>query len=218
MIRASFLMIATTVFFIGNSAEAGPITFAFTGNLPDPLNGVNSFSGSFTINGDSRPSGSYPYSSVNQGGSDASITVNMGGQVYHFDNEHGPHTTALFETGPSPTWIRQDQSGSPQAETMIYGNTSSTDGKSPGASFGMTFYTPTPLDLANLQGLSLPPGSGSVYVVTTSPGGLGYAASGTVTSTWLVPTPTPTPEPSTLAVFATLGFAAMAYVRRSRPR
>jgi hypothetical protein len=215
--RLSIAIVATLALGVGQPAWASPITFDFTGTLKAPINGTEQLSGSFTINGDPTPTGwPYPLTSVNENGSDVSITVNMGGQVFHFDNGQNPLTTASFTTGPSPTWIMQGLSGPPQASTWIGGGTSSSDG-SPGAEFGMTFYSPALLNLTNLRDLSLPLGSGSVYVTTSSSiYGIGVAVGGDVTSIELVPTPAP--EPSTLAIFAALGIATMAYRHRSRSR
>jgi len=204
--RLSLAIVVSIALSTQRTAGASPITYDFAGTFGgQSLNGISQFNGSFTINGDPTVGSS---GSVAEGGSDVSLTVNMGGQVYNFVNQQNPVIVASFTAGESPAWIA-NPTGPPQDEAIVSGAIQSGNSL---VAFGMSFYSPAAVDqLANLRNFSFPLGTSSVYVTDTS-GGSYQEAEGTITSIELVSTP----EPSTLAVFAVLGIAAMVHRRQKR--
>jgi hypothetical protein len=204
--RLSVAFVVSIALISPQTVGASPITFDFTGALGpnvQPVDGSRQFSGSFTINGDPTVNpGSY---AVSEGGSDVSITLNVGGQVINFVNSpQSPNTSANFyvtqvtlqeKTGP----VLEDEflvSGvTPSGSSTLY--------------FNFSFFSPaTDNQLGNLRNFSLPLDSSSVNLEVSS--GTFQGPLGTITSIQLVSAP----EPSMLAVFAVLGIAAMAHGRR----
>ncbi|WP_435011547.1 PEP-CTERM sorting domain-containing protein [Tundrisphaera lichenicola] len=196
---------------VAGLASASPITYAFTGTLQAPiqgLNGADQFSGTFTIDGDPTPNAQT--GSVYEGGNDVAVTLKIGGQSFTFTNSPTGLSSAEFTAGTSPTWLNMPV-GPRQDEITVNGNTSSADAK---ISFGMSFYNPASMDhLSDLRTLMINLGTGSSYITFGHNSADSYAGGGNITSIGLVPTSTP--EPSTLAVFVVLGVVAMSRRRRS---
>lgn len=194
---------------VGQPGGASPITYAFAGTLSTPSSGTDQFSGSFTINGDptifSSDQRAFRGLGVYEHGSDVSLTVKVGGQVFNFSNQQGPNPIASFDAGLAYSW---NDNQPPQDEAIISGSTSMVNGV-PGVSFAMSFYSDAAADqLGNLRDFSFPIGSSSVFMNFPSVYGIGA----NLTSIELVPTPAP--EPSTLAMFAGLGVAAIVHHHR----
>ncbi len=204
--RLSLSVAALAVFGTQSTGLADPITYDFSGQFNQPFNGSTQISGSFTFNPNPTLGG---YSYVSETGSDVSITVNAGGQVYNFVNDpQNPFTSATVNADVVPA--QYSPPGESEVEIAVLGAMESGNLL---ASFGMTFYSPGGLELLqNLRNFNYVLNTSSVSLQVTSQGTLegGY---GSVTSIELVSTP----EPSTLALFAVFGIAAMVHrsLRRS---
>ena len=220
--RLALIIVASIALGLARSAGASPITYDFTGNFAGlGLNGLSPFSGTLTINGDPTVSTISGLPSVSEARGDVSLTLKAGGQTFEYSNQANPASVATFSVGVSPSWTMYpgpsayDPSGLPYDEAMIYG--AIQGGKSP-SSVGISFYNYDPsavYQLGNLRNFNLPAGTGSIFMTSAIGTAGGFVGEGTITSMQLVPTPAP--EPSTLAVFAALGFAAMAHRRLRRP-
>jgi hypothetical protein len=175
---------------------ADPITYDFSGTLNQPAGGVNTFTGSITFNAiptgaDVSPGGAY----VNETGSEVSLSVRLGGQVFSFQGNAPNSPVGVFlEKLPGP----YNESAPPSVLFSEWASSSRFG-------FWMKFVSGTaniPNDLATL---SLPPSTSSVDIVTYN-SGEGYVQSqGVITSI----EPTQVPEPDMLAIFAGLGVAAL---------
>jgi len=176
------------------SGPPGPVPSPTTSLGPSAgqsLNGISQFNGSFTINGDPTVGSS---GSVAEGGSDVSLTVNMGGQVYNFVNQQNPVIVASFTAGESPAWIA-NPTGPPQDEAIVSGPYRA---EIPSLLFGMSFYSPRGgRSTRQPEELQLPPGPHRPSTLRILREDRTRRPRGPSTSIELVSTP----EPSTLAVF-----------------
>ena len=186
LLRLSIAASLSLALAIPQQVCASPITFDFTG--------TGGVSGPFTINGNpASASGSYLswpanagwYSVLTEGGSDVSLTVNIGGKAIHFANSPSDTSSSAWATLgasiPAPGW------GTSLAELMVGGNSAQ-------ASFGLSFYAPLAnISLHDLSTFGLSPNLviGPSEWTVSYPGGGGVASSGTLTSLTLVSTPSP---------------------------
>ena len=202
--RLAFAAAMTVLISAPQLVVADPITYDFIGTLSQPADGVTTFSGSLTFNAiptgaDVSPGGAY----VTEAGSEVSLSLNLGGQVFDFQNNalYSP-ATLFLEKLPGP----YDESAQPSVLFSVFTSSSQFG-------FWMKFVSPATNIPTNLATLSLPPSTSSVDIVTNNPG-QGYVQSqGVISSIELVPS---VPEPGTLAIFAALGVSAMWRTRRSR--
>ena len=202
--RLAFAAAMTVLISAPQLVVADPITYDFIGTLSQPADGVTTFSGSLTFNAiptgaDVSPGGAY----VTEAGSEVSLSLNLGGQVFDFQNNalYSP-ATLFLEKLPGP----YDESAQPSVLFSVFTSSSQFG-------FWMKFVSPATNIPTNLATLSLPPSTSSVDIVTNNPG-QGYVQSqGVISSIELVPS---VPEPGTLAIFAALGVSAMWRTRRWR--
>jgi hypothetical protein len=184
---------------------ADPITYAFTGTFPSSsdINGVNQFSGTFTIDG----SPTVTATGVTEGGSDVSITVNVGGQVVNFANMVGNiYSQATFNASSIAAGASNNPYGPTGPAVIAFGVDGSTETPTSSVTFGLSSYpVASPQQLANISSLSLPLESSSIYVTETS-GQQYQRAFGAITSIELVSTP----EPGTLVIFGAIAVSAIA--------
>jgi hypothetical protein len=194
--RLAFAAAMAVLISAPQGVVADPITYDFSGTLNQPADGVNTFTGSLTFNAiptgtDVSPGGAY----VNETGSEVSLSVRLGGQVFNFQGNAPNSPVGMFlEKLPGP----YNESAQPSVLFSEWASSSQFG-------FWMKFVSGTaniPTDLATL---SLPPSTSSVDIVTNNPGE-GYVESqGVITSI----EPTHVPEPGMLAIFAGLGVAAL---------
>jgi hypothetical protein len=175
--RLASVLVLSVLLIAPRPAGALPITFDFAGTLSTPINGATTFTGSTTINGDptiTNPNG-FEGLSVNamaaESGSDVSITVNVGGQVYTFANSpQNPSTQATFNAFNILQGIG-NPNGTPTVESMWKGSVQS--GGNVQQSFGMNFYDTNSngvASLRNLRNMTFPPDTSSVNLQVTSGG------------------------------------------------
>ncbi len=210
LLRLTLALAVSVVVGIPRIAAADPITYDFTGTLQQPIDGTTTFSGALTINGtptEQGPPGDL-VRMVTEGGSDVSLSLNLGGQVFNIVNStQNPFTYVAFSAEG------QDPSYSPPDVLMsLWGAFNPSKAAQPVLDVYSTFYafgTTLPDNLATLN----PSPNGSYFSLQTdSPGSLNSTGTfGQYTSFDLVSTP----EPSTLAIFAGLGTAALLHRRRS---
>ncbi|MHC5540591.1 PEP-CTERM sorting domain-containing protein [Singulisphaera rosea] len=210
MRASSLLFVVASIALVGGTpALASPLTYAFTGTLQAPVNGSTQFSGSFTFDADpavvNAPSGaSTNPSQVVENGSEVSMTVDAGGQTFHFANDADPLSNVSFNAGLTHNSI-MDPSSTQQDEASM----SASDGTN---SVGLSFYSPV-VDLHNLRNLPLILNTGSFFIGNLAVGGQTF---GQIEGTFSSIEPVNTPEPGSLALFAGIGIAAVAYRRNRR--
>ena len=175
---------------------ADPIGYDFSGTLNQPIDGVSTFTGSLAFNAaptgaDVSPGGAY----VNETGSEVSLSVTLGGQVFNFHGDDPSSPVGVFlEKLPGP----YNESAQPSVLFSEWASNSQFG-------FWMKFISSTANIPADLSTLSLPLSTSSVDIVTNNPGE-GYVESqGVITSIELAQVP----EPGMLAIFAALGVAAL---------
>ncbi|MGP0068330.1 MAG: hypothetical protein ACLQGP_32630 [Isosphaeraceae bacterium] len=208
--RAALVALISVACFTQQSVEASPITFDFTGNFGMASNGTSTpFSGSFTINGNPtvtnggpNPYGPYPY--VSEEGSDVSLTVNMGGQVFNFANTASQPNNSMLLVEVQPT-VPGTPNTPLETEFLIKGSSMTL-----GANFALTVYSPGVAQLTNLSSFNFNLYNASVEASDIS--GVGYTFQGGITSIEIVSNP----EPGTLAIFAVLALTGLVYQRRRR--
>jgi hypothetical protein len=188
---------------------ADPITYDFTGMMYDLEVGsrdpyVGPVSGSFTFNTNPTNMTGTPYPVVFETGGDVSVTLNVGGQVFHFVNPpQDPFSVDLsvFHTVPTTP--------SSAIDFEIIGYTGGVDYPTPTNDRVNISLSPGSATLpANLADLPLTADLSAISF--TSPWG---EASGSLTSL----EPVNAPEPGTLAIFATLGLATVLWCHRRSP-
>ncbi len=238
MIRPITIALAMTALLgAGATGQADPITYSFSGNFDQPLNGATQFSGSFTFNpnpgrsdigaivvSQSTPSegvaqhtaygfwpdpspGSTPTTS--EFGNEISLTVNMGGQTFHYANTPQNEFSTTLMAWFDRTYFTHGNLP-PTDDMVIMGVTNKF---TPGwgdsnNSFQLIFRGPpdafysnlSPGQVANLGNLDL----ASSVVGVTAVGSSGGYYFGKITSIEEVPAP----EPGMLLVFAFLCVAA----------
>jgi hypothetical protein len=178
--------------------SAGPITYDFTGTLSQPVAGTQTFSGSFTINGNPTVAPGSP--GVTENGSDVALTLNLGGQVIQYVNTARDPSYVTADAVIVPTWLEVPP-GSPTIGFSVSGG--NNGGTYP---FSMRFSSPGGADqLTNWGSLSFPLYTSLVYL-SDSPGGP-LGVEGVITSIEAVSAP----EPSNLISFVVLGTLAWAY-------
>lgn len=206
--KSCLALVATLAlpFLLAGPAAASPLSYAFTGTTD--AKGENTFSGTFTIDGDPTKNWDGSVSEVN----DVSITLNAAGQTYHFSNQgpaSHPISTAGFSvsTSPSGPW-----EGVPQDEIVLTGaNYDAMGNRDFGVS--MTFYAPTAAqNRSDLRTLDFVLGSGSIALAQKD---RGYENQNLWQFTSVELVPTPTPEPSTWLIALIAGGAAALRLRRS---
>jgi len=195
------LALAVISCLVVGPVSASPITYDFTGTLRDGFaNGSTDFSGSFTIDGDPTLQ---PDGSVDEKGSDVSITLNIGGQTYKYENN--ANTEVELTVGTSPSWHDDPQSG-PRQDGILLQAVDHTGGASLPL-FIASFYTPSSLEnLTDLRTLNFIPVAGHAAIGTPV-----YGGDGKFTSITLVQN---TPEPGAFVVFALAGVAAVVKLQR----
>ena len=180
-------------------------------------------SGSFTINGDPTvPPGASPTGSpwnttlLSEGGSDVSLTVNLGPssgwQVLNYSNS------------PSNPWAAQANvsvgyPGGSTSDTLLAVTGLASDNNGSSYKFSVDLLVPAAkASLANLRTFGTPlmnvalPGGTSDWGYSVDPY-LVESRSGTLTSVRIVSTP----EPSSIVIFTAIAVAAMIQARRGRP-
>ena len=210
--RISLAALGVLVLAVRQPACASPITFDFTG--------TGGVSGSFTINGDPTvPSGESltgsPWKKVllTEGGTDVSLTVNMGGKILAYSNSpSNPWEVQTFVSVGYPGGSTSDTS------LTILGQAGDLIGNS--NQFRLQLLVPTTeASLANLRTFGTPiinaaqPSASSGWAHSVDPQTM-LSGSGTLTSVQLVSTP----EPGSIVVFSTIAIAAVVQARRSRRR
>jgi hypothetical protein len=185
---------------------ANPITYDFSGTFSQPFDGSTAFSGSATFNATPTPQdATWDGAGWNETGSDVSLTLNAGGQVFNFGNS--PQDTfvgARVSVGPS-----SPLGTLPSLALSLFGYAGAS-GIGTSTTFGVTMYsygigTVPP----NLASLSFPVYTSTVVLQELSEGTISGGAGGALTSFEMVSTP----EPSTLVIFASLGVAALVHHR-----
>jgi PEP-CTERM motif len=183
---------------------ANPITYDFTGTFQQPFDGSTAFSGSLTFNATpTLQDATLQGGGVAETGSDVSLTLNAGGQVFNFNNSPQNPTSSgvsVFPSSPLGTL--------PSVELSFGGRNSGAAGSGPAISFAVTMYDygVAALPYSNLASLSFPAYTSSVQLQELTAGGaISGGVGGALTSFEAVSTP----EPSTLVVFAGLGLAAL---------
>ena len=202
MLSRLLVMFAAFALLAARPALANPITYDFTGTLWNGFaaDGSKDFSGAFTIDGNVTPNppGSWQGYEVDEKGSEVSLTLNIGGQTYKYENN--ANSLVELTVGTSPSWYGDG----PRQEEIIL-KAVDLPYSTP---FWMTFYTPASMqNLSDLRTLNFIPGTGSAQIYTPV-----YSGDAYFTSVTLVPTPTP--EPGAVTVFALAGVAAFVKLRR----
>jgi hypothetical protein len=206
--RVLLAVIALAPIGARTNVVANPITYHFSGTFSDPrsgINGVNQFSGTFTIDGNPAVYGQNVYES----GSDVSMNVGVGGQTFNLANDPlKQDASAYFSAGYIPLGASNNTFGQSVIDFNVSGaiQTATTQ-----MTVSMGFYCPGgPAQLGNLSSLSFPLETSSVYVTETS-GQQGQWADGVISSIELVSTT----EPGSFVIFSAIAVAAMA---RRTPR
>ena len=185
---------------------ANPITYDFSGTFSQPFDGSTAFSGSATFNATPTPQdATWDGAGWNETGSDVSLTLNAGGQVFNFGNS--PQDTfvgARVSVGPS-----SPLGTLPSLELSLFGYAGAS-GIGTSTTFEVTMYsygigTVPP----NLASLSFPVYTSTVVLQELSEGTISGGVGGALTSFEMVSTP----ERSTLVIFASLGIAALVHQR-----
>ena len=145
--RLAFAAAMTVLISAPQLVVADPITYDFIGTLSQPADGVTTFSGSLTFNAiptgaDVSPGGAY----VTEAGSEVSLSLNLGGQVFDFQNNalYSP-ATLFLEKLPGP----YDESAQPSVLFSVFTSSSQFG-------FWMKFVSPATNIPTNLATLSLP--------------------------------------------------------------
>lgn len=208
--RRSLALAVLIVVVSQKSAGASPITYDFTGTFLQNgmVNGSHQISGSFTIN--SNPPPSSGLSPAIESGSNVSITINAGGQVYSFANTPQNPSVATFT---AYEWLPGSPPNPMSSQPLIeYAWSGSMPSVNPTLNFWMAFYDPGGIQSLN-NAMNF-----NYNLVTSSFDfggsllGSGQGGDGSITSITLVSAP----EPSTFAAFTVLGIAAIVHRRWKR--
>lgn len=156
--RLSLAVAVSIVFLSQRPAGADPITYDFTGVFQGAgVSGSKQMSGSFTIDSTPTPSS---YDTATENGSNVSITVNAGGQVYNFVNTSQNPNIATFTAFNWPTGSPPNPTNNSLIEYMWQGSSPSVN---PAVNFSMTFYDAggSPQLLSNVTNFNYVLASGS---------------------------------------------------------
>lgn len=192
--RLALVVAVSVVLGTPRMVMADPIKWDFTASLNKPVDGSKAMSGSITFGGTSI---------LELGVNDVSVTLNLGGQVFNFqdnpqDSSSGTVSFDVIQSQPFQSW----PGGPSEPIAEFYLSAINNQVK-----FFMTDYVsgislnPPFSPTANFSAADLLHGdAGFNFSLNATEG-----AVGSITSMELVPTP----EPSALFIFAGLGVAAM---------